>query len=148
MAEPQFGSDDDLPRTFRRERENRDREAAMAAAAQQAQTRLHEQGAGTGRPEHAGYHDAGAPYAALPDTGTVTRLDIPFGHLVNFFLKAVIAAIPALILLTGVMIAGGQVLKAFVPQFRQFEIIIKTPDAPVAAAPKGTEPVKGTPTKK
>jgi len=57
---------------------------------------------------------------------TVTRLKIPFLHLVLFFMKAVLAAIPALILLTVLLWGLGQGLKAFFPALRHFEIIVKS----------------------
>ena len=71
----------------------------------------------------------------MPGTGTVNRLEIPFFHLMWFFVKAVFAAIPALLLLTALLFAGGQVLKRFFPDLRHFVIIIKSADtepAPVA----------------
>ncbi len=56
----------------------------------------------------------------------MTRLRVPFVHLVLFFLKAVVAAIPAMILLTVILWGMGQGLKAFVPWLRHFEIIVKS----------------------
>jgi hypothetical protein len=124
MAEPRFADDDDLPRTLRRERdarerEMREREKAAAAAAEESF------GA-------AGTH----PFPSQPyrydytPTGnssvTVTRLRIPFLHLMFFFMKAVVAAIPALILLTVILWGMGQGLKAFLPGLRHFEIIVKS----------------------
>lgn len=139
MAEPHFAGDDDLPRTLRRERdarererEQRDRDAAMAAQAQPyPQPGLQTQDYGR--------HDyPGADAYPMPGSGVVNRLEIPFTHLVWFFVKAVFAAIPALLLLTALMFAGGQVLKTFFPSFRHFEIIVKSTDAivkPAAVAP-------------
>ena len=83
-----------------------------------------------------GYGAAGAqPYPAQPygydyppagdGSVTVTRLNIPFLHLAMFFMKAVLAAIPALILLTVLLWGMGQGLKAFFPDLRHFEIVIK-----------------------
>ncbi len=125
MAEPRFASDDDdLPRTFRREREARDREAreremAAAAATPAADAFV--------SPSHAPVDTYGYDYPPAGDGQvTVTRLRIPFLHLVAFFLKAVVAAIPALILLTVLLWGLGQGLKSFVPGFRHFEIIVKS----------------------
>src|SRR3954447_15065638 len=61
-----LGSDDDLPRSFRREREARER-ASRA-------------------PQHQTWPDT-------PQPAVVTALKIPFFRLMFFFLKAVIAAI-------------------------------------------------------
>ena len=132
MAEPHFASDDDLPRTLRRERdarererEQRDREAAMAAQSQPYPQ------PGYGQQEYAG---------EMPGSGIVNRLEIPFFHLVWFFVKAVFAAIPALLLLTALLFAGGQVLKRFFPDLRHFEIIIKSADTEQAAPPVARTP--------
>ena len=131
MAEPHFASDDDLPRTLRRERdarererEQRERDAAMAAQSQPyPQPGFQQQD--YGNPDQALY--------PLPGSGTVNRLEIPFFHLVWFFVKAVFAAIPALLLLTALLFAGGQVLKRFFPDLRHFEIIVTSADTePVA----------------
>jgi hypothetical protein len=121
MAEPRFADDDDLPRTLRREREAREREMRERELPD-----MSEDGFGSGaqrRPAQSYAHDYGASGGR---TGVVTRLEIPFGHLVKFFLKAVVAAIPALILLTVLLWGMGQGLKAFFPQFRHFEIVIKS----------------------
>jgi hypothetical protein len=120
MAEPRFADDDDLPRTLRRERDARERELREREAAPGAYDEV--------------YGSAVPPAYNLPYGGyeqgadgsvTVTRLAIPFLHLVLFFLKAVLAAIPALLLLTVLLWAGGQGLKAFYPDLRHFEIVIK-----------------------
>lgn len=142
MAEPQFAGDDDLPRTFRREREAREREArerdATHAGPQMG-------GPGLGAMGHQ-TRDYGPPpqdYAAGgPDSlyggagsGTVTRFEVPFLHLVAFFLKAVLAAIPALILLGVLLFGMGKVLQNVFPAYRLFEIHVRSIDA--AGAPAG-----------
>jgi hypothetical protein len=124
MAEPRFADDDDLPRTLRRERdarerEMREREKAAAAAAEESF------GAAGAHPfpSQSYRYD----YAPTGDGGVaVTRLRIPFLHLMFFFMKAVVAAIPALILLTVILWGMGQGLKAFLPGLRHFEIIVKS----------------------
>jgi hypothetical protein len=121
MAEPRFADDDDLPRTLRRERDAREREREMRerekAAAEESFG-----GTSTHSQQSYGYH-----YAPTGDGGvTVTRLRIPFAHLMFFFMKAVVAAIPALILLTVLLWGMGQGLKAFMPGLRHFEIIVKS----------------------
>jgi hypothetical protein len=119
MAEPRFADEDDLPRTLRREREAREREK---------REREPEEAFGAGgqrRPTQYGYD-----FVRSGDHGvTVTRLRIPFAHLMLFFLKAVVAAIPAMILLTVLLWGMGQGLKAYFPELRHFEIVIKSSKA-------------------
>lgn len=154
MAEPRFPAEDDLPRTFRREREAREREARERDSAQN----------GTGLGGMApGSRSAGSDYGPSPQDygagsadnlfnagggGTVTRFEVPFLHLVGFFLKAVLAAIPALVLLTVLLYAGGLALKQLVPGFRHFEIIVKSVDATPPAATVAPLPAKAPPAKK
>jgi hypothetical protein len=57
----------------------------------------------------------------------VTRIDVPFMRLMFFFLKAVVAAIPALILLTAILWAGGQLLEKFYPDIIKMKILISFP---------------------
>ena len=58
----------------------------------------------------------------------MTALEIPFGRLVTFFLKALFAAIPALILL-GIMLWGmGQVLTTYFPALLKMKILITFPN--------------------
>ena len=131
MAEPHFAGDDDLPRTLRRERdarererEQRDRDAAMAAQAQPYPQPGY-QGQDYGRQDDA---------YPMPGSGVVNRLEIPFNHLVWFFIKSVFAAVPALLLLTALLFVGGQILKNFFPGFRHFEIVVKSTDEPAKPA--------------
>ena len=119
MAEPRFADDDDLPRTLRREREAREREKRERELPELPDGAF---GPGGGRGPAPAYGFVGTSGGA----GTVTRLEIPFLHLVRFFLKAVVAAIPAMILLTVLLWGLGQGLKAFFPQFRHFEIVIQS----------------------
>lgn len=152
MAEPHFAGEDDLPRTFRREREAREREArereaAMAPPAHQGMPPAgHDFGPpprdyGPGQHAYAG-DMSDAAFAMPAATGTVTRFEVPFGHLVWFFIKAVFAAIPALILLTVLLYAGGQALKSFLPGLRHFEIVIRSPEAAVAPATVAPMPAR------
>ena len=58
---------------------------------------------------------------------SVSRLDIPFLHLMRFFLKAVFAAVPALIVL-GIMVwTAGHVLQLLFPQLVKMQILILFP---------------------
>lgn len=148
MAEPRFGDNDDLPRTLRRAREEREREMRdREASSPQPWTGAHPDDMGPAYD----MRGATAPMPVARPSGPVAvdRLQIPFLHLVGFFLKAVIAAIPALILLTVLLFAGGQVLKAFFPGLRHFEIVVRSPEAmPVSAPPPPTESGKTAPAKK
>lgn len=121
MAEPRFADDDDLPRTLRRERDAREREKRERELSEASLDGL---GHGTQRqPTPTSGYEFGV---TANRAGTVTRLEIPFVHLMLFFMKAVVAAIPALILLTVLLWGMGQGLKAFFPQFRHFEIVVKS----------------------
>ncbi len=155
MAEPHFAGDDDLPRALRRERDARDREqrereqrerdAAMAAQHQPYPQQPYPQpGSQTGYGPDVSHHDYAHPDQSslypMPGSGVVNRLEIPFLHLVWFFVKAVFAAIPALLLLTALLFAGGQVLKRFFPDLRHFEIIIKSADQDGAAVARPAPP--------
>ena len=84
------GDIDDLPRTLRRERDAREREARERENKARAATLTHDFGASDAARELPAFA-AGAP-------ATVVRFDVPYFHLMRFFLKAVLAAIPALIL--------------------------------------------------
>jgi hypothetical protein len=110
---------DDLPRTLRRERD-RQRAAASASA-----------------------NPLGSAIRATDDPATVAdfsaadltpaavkRIEVPFFHLMVFFLKAVLAAIPGLILLTAILGFGGHLLQLYFPELIQTKIIICTPDNP------------------
>jgi hypothetical protein len=115
MAEPNFSNvtgmptDDDLPRTLRREREAQARRARETATAAHAPADMLEG------------HDDSPP-------ATVTRLEIPFFHLMAFFLKAVIAAIPALILLMALLWLAGEILTATFPELVKMQILIRMPN--------------------
>lgn len=115
MVEPTFSmtADDDLPRTIRREREARARE-------REARER---QAAASSAPavDHDGPYELPAPAA------TVTAIDVPFARLMAFFLKAVLAAIPALLLLTVLLWLLGQGLQTFFPQLLKLKILIYMP---------------------
>ncbi|MBS0241742.1 MAG: hypothetical protein JSS20_06150 [Proteobacteria bacterium] len=129
MAEPRFADEDDLPRTFRREREARERE--LRERERETPTESARGNSGGGAPGFAAsepYHGEAYGYDyAGPPPGTVTRFDVPFGHLVAFFIKAAFAAIPALLLLTLLFWGIGQGLKNYLPGLRHFEVVIRTP---------------------
>lgn len=103
---------DDLPRTLRRQREAKERSSRDPAPAHQFVDR-----------EVADSAHWTAPPEPVP--AIVRAIEVPFFRLVLFFLKAVLAAIPALILLTAILFAGGQLLKAYFPGLRHFEVEIR-----------------------
>lgn len=133
------GGHDDLPRALRREKEAREREAREREAADRAMSEREALPMGPpAKPEPAGAPKADPGLYAMPDPSyvpvaeptmpaSVQRFDVPFLHLVAFFLKAVIAAIPALILLGALLWVGGQVLKMLFPWLVQAQILIQFP---------------------
>ncbi|HLB07686.1 MAG TPA: hypothetical protein VJN41_08345 [Alphaproteobacteria bacterium] len=107
---------DDLPRTLRREREARAREARERAAA--------------GPPQFLARDDDydAEPLAGEPVPAVVTRFDVPFFRLMTFFMKAVLAAIPALILLGVILWFAGDLLQALYPKLVKMRIMIHFPN--------------------
>lgn len=110
------GDFDDLPRTLRRERERQ--EAATSSKAQTFDAPPPYE------VDHEGYH---ADHAPQPVPASVERFNVSFFQLMGFLLKAVVAAIPALILLTVILWFAGQALQAFFPELVQLKILISFP---------------------
>lgn len=140
MSEPSLTmtADDDLPRTFRRERdareraqrEQREREAADAASAAAGPTLRVSPGSGFTPQPMAGPH----PMRALDDDldlpappATVTAIDVPFWKLSLFLVKVVLAGIPALLLLGAILYGLGQALQTFFPALVKLKILITIP---------------------
>ena len=134
----QTGGDEDLPRTVRQQKEARARDqmareilntpraafgatTGTRAGAASSISHLDTDYRGGEFPSH-----PTSPPGEYPLT-TVSRLQIPFLHMVGFFLKAVVAAIPALLLLTLILWAGGQFAKHFMPWLVQAQINITFP---------------------
>src|SRR5262245_35197521 len=119
MLEPtlSLAADDDLPRTIRREREARERQAREreAAAAMRVPSIDHD-----------------GDYGALASS-PATVIAVPFLGLMTFFIKAVFAAIPALIMLTVLLWLFGQGLQSFFPQLLKMKIDVQI-YAPQSAA--------------
>ena len=111
---------EDLPRTLRREKEARERAAREREAKARAATLTHDFGASDARSERPTRADVGG--------ATVTRFDVPFGHLMMFSIKAVLAAIPALILLGVLLWFAGAMLKAYHPELIHMQILITFPN--------------------
>jgi hypothetical protein len=112
------GGPEDLPRTLRREREAREREAREREEAARAATLTHDFGVSDAHLE---------PHPAAPVAAAVTRFDVPFVRLMLFFIKAVFAAIPALIILGVLLWFAGAALKSLYPQLVHTEILIRVP---------------------
>lgn len=137
MAEPHFAGEDDLPRTLRRERDlreqqRREREAREQGPASVPHASQADNDFGSAPfPSHLqsrestrGDHEA---FALNGDQGVVRRLEIPFTHLVAFFIKAVFAAIPAILILTVLLWLGGQGLRVAFPDLARMQILIQLP---------------------
>jgi hypothetical protein len=116
MSEPSLSmtADDDLPRTIRRERDAREREARERESRERAAVVP----AGPSAMERDGF---AAPAA------TVTDFDVPFAKLMMFFIKAVFAAVPAVLLLIIMLWLFGHGLQAAFPQLVKMKILIYMP---------------------
>lgn len=106
---------DDLPRTFRRERE---RQAAEASSISKSTASASFE---IPRDDYQGNFDH------EPAPAKVERFNVPFLHLMLFLMKAVVAAIPALLLLAVILWFAGQALQAFFPELVQLKILISFP---------------------
>jgi hypothetical protein len=113
------GGPEDLPRTLRREREAREREAREREEAARAATLTHDFGASDAPLD---------PHPAAPVAAAVTRFDVPFFRLMLFFIKAVFAAIPALIILGVLLWLAGDVLRNLFPWLVKMQILIRFPN--------------------
>ena len=121
MSDSNFplSADEDLPRTFRRARLERD--AALNQAAQRsAPAPAPLTGDSVAPIEHAS--------APVKPHVVVRELKIPFFHLMMFFIKAVFAAIPALILLSALLWLGGEFLTSNFPELLKMKILIQFPN--------------------
>lgn len=116
MAE---SGDEDLPRTLRREREVRERERRERQERERSATLTHDFGA-----SHAEAYPA-SHMELVP--ASVQRFDVPFVQLMMFFIKAVVAAIPALLVLGTILWFAGAALKAAYPELIHTEILIRVP---------------------
>lgn len=125
MPEPHFSSlSDDLPRTLRRARDERDAREREANGHRFPSSLKAAMTAASGNATPA------AGYAAGVHTGegmTVTRIEVPFHRLVTFFMKAVFAALPALIMLMIVLWSVGEVLQRYFPWLLKMRILIQFP---------------------
>ena len=119
------GGVDDLPRTLRREREARERE-------REARDRdVRERGFQMPSPATImgeGHHGMGGPaYPGDLQPAVVRQLDVPFLHMVLFWIKAMFAAIPALMILAVMLWFAGHALMTYFPKLVLTEIVIRVP---------------------
>ena len=118
---------DDLPRTFRREKEARAREAREREAKERAASPslpLGPELRPSAEPQMFARADAQPALADTFTSATVRRIDVPFPDLMIFFLKAVIAAIPALVLLGVVLWLMGAAVHVLLPGLFKMKILI------------------------
>lgn len=116
---------DDLPRTLRRERAARERQAREREA--EGDTARAAPAPELSNPVDPGY----APQGYIEDDAypaVVQRFDVPFFHMMAFFLKAVLAGIPALILLGAIVWGIGEILQSFFPWLIKMQIVILFPE--------------------
>ena len=130
--QPLTDSTDDLPRTLRRERDNRERAAREQQARTQAPQTAWDRGevpatqSAYGTPEPANPYD-GQMAPGEPASAVVRRIKVPFFSLMGFFIKAVFAAIPALLILIAMLYGLGLALQAYFPQLIKMKILISFP---------------------
>lgn len=121
---------DDLPRTLRRERELRAREARERKEQEErARDGRSLDAFGDPPPYLARVRPPPSVYGDDPIAASVQRFDVPFLRLAGFFLKAVLAAIPALILLGVLLYFAGKGLEAYFPELVHMKILITFPNA-------------------
>jgi hypothetical protein len=119
MPEPTFSmtADDDLPRTIRRERDaQREREA------REREARERQPAIAMPTPRRESDIALEAPRSPL---ATVVDFDVPITRLAKFFLKAVFAAIPALLALMALLWVLGHTLQMFFPQLVKMKIDVQ-----------------------
>lgn len=129
---------DDLPRTLRRERDMREREKReredREKLSRKAAAPERDEPGKSFEPAPSLFVPRDADIDARPELGTdypaatVKRFEVPFFHMMAFYLKAVVAAIPALILLTAILWGMGQAIKIFFPWLLKAQIFIQFPN--------------------
>jgi len=127
MAEPvlSMDADDDLPRTIRRERDAKQARERQARE-QEARERLSTEPSGFTVFEPQIRYPSTAAAAAAP-SGAAIGLDVPFSKLMAFFIKAVFAAIPALLILTALLWITAVGLQALFPDLVKLKVLIYMP---------------------
>ena len=124
MPEPTFSmtADDDLPRTIRRERDAQREREAREREARDRDARDRQVAAPVLQREGEGELEMPAAPAA-----TVVDFDVPLAKLAMFFVRAVFAAIPALLVLMALLWVLGHTLQTFFPQLLKMKILIFMP---------------------
>ncbi|NOU06436.1 MAG: hypothetical protein HOO99_09660 [Hyphomicrobiaceae bacterium] len=142
MSDPHYASsqDDDLPRTVKREKEARARDQLAREILNNPRQSYGQQTHASGQSYSANLsHDLDTPnsnYRDLPPAlgpgehpeVSVAQFNVPFVRLVAFFLKAVLAAIPALILLALILWSMGQIAQKYLPWLVKMRILISFPN--------------------
>lgn len=113
---------DDLPRTLRREKEARAREARERGRAMDTSM-----GSAPPYMGHGHTHPAPVMYGDEPIAAAVRRFNVPFIHLIGFFLKCALAAIPALVLLGALFYVASKGLETYYPELIRMKIMISFP---------------------
>jgi hypothetical protein len=140
--EPFIDDTEDLPRTFRREKEARAREARERAAQERAANPTLPMGEDDAapRPQPSIFARASSDTPAMTgtgadtDTGTgampasVRAFDVPFSHLVMFAFKVVLASLPALFMLTAILWVFGTLVELVFPWLIKMKILISFPN--------------------
>ncbi|MEL7047569.1 MAG: hypothetical protein AAFO75_01170 [Pseudomonadota bacterium] len=119
---------DDLPRTLRREKEARAR-ANQAEAQPASDPGAFGPSAAVNdfhRPPISVQPGYDADFSA-PLPSEVTRFNVPFFHLVGFFIKVAFAAIPGLAILGGLIWGAGYLLQTYFPWLVKMQIFIHFP---------------------
>lgn len=132
---------EDLPRTLKRERAARAQEAREREAREREKEARERQAFARETPQardddgsmlraeaYLARNPAPVMYGDEPIPAAVRRFDVPFFHLMFFFVKAVIAAIPAIILLGVMLWCAGQALEAQYPELIKMKIMITFPN--------------------
>lgn len=122
-------SDDDIPRTVKRQREAMEREKAAQSAPAPASGAEALAAATASAGEWAGddhvsdrFADRGEGHGVV-----VGALRVPFFRLAWFLMKAVLAGIPALLLLMVILWLIGQALTTYFPELIKIRILITFP---------------------
>ena len=118
---------DDLPRTFRREKEARARAAREARERDKQGREGRTMDALGDPPAYLARRPSPVVYGDDPLPASVQRFEVPFLRLVMFFLKAALAAIPAIALLGVLLYFAGKGLEAYYPDLVRMKIMITFP---------------------
>ena len=124
MADSEF---EDLPRTVRREKEARAREAREARERSERERNSFTNASLGDPPPHLSRSSAVPRIYDEPAAETSQPFDMPFAQLVIFFIKAALAAVPALILLSVALYFVGKGFGAFFPDLERTKILISFP---------------------